>query len=498
VKRAAIIAIQRLNKSENCEGATKPLQLLNQRHKVGEIFRSLMQPANKNVLELIGNTPLVKVNHLDTGTCELFLKLESHNPGGSIKDRIALSMIEAAEKEGKLKPGGLVVEATAGNTGLALALVASQKGYKLLVVIPDKMSQEKIFHLKAMGAEVVLTRSDVAKGHAEYYQDVALRIAKERGGFYINQFENPNNPLAHERSTAPEIWEQMGHKVDAVVCGVGSGGTLSGLGKFFRGVSPKTEMILADPVGSILAPLVNEGKKVEPGSWLVEGIGEDFVPKICDLTLVKKAYSIADEESVLTARDVLKYEGIICGSSSGTLIAAALRYCREQTTPKRVVSFACDSGNKYLSKIYNEYWLSDQGILKPEETHDLRDLITRPHTKKNAVTIKPGDTLQAAYRKMKMYDVSQLPVMEGNTLLGLLNETDILLAVMTGKKDFSLPVSDAMAKNLVTIDVKKPVDDLVPIFDKSMIAIVVDKGEFLGLITPIDLLQYLRKRIGHA
>jgi cystathionine beta-synthase len=455
-------------------------------------------PKTTTVLELIGHTPMVKVTHIDTGKCELYLKLESHNPGGSIKDRIALSMIEAAEKDGKLKPGGLIVEATAGNTGLALALVASQKGYKLLVVIPDKMSQEKIFHLKAMGAEVVLTRSDVAKGHAEYYQDVAERIAKERGGYYINQFENPNNPLAHERTTAPEIWEQMEHKVDAVVCGVGSGGTLSGLGHFLKKVSPKTEMILADPVGSILAPLVNEGKKVEPGSWLVEGIGEDFIPKICDLDLVKKAYAISDEESVLTAREVLKYEGIICGSSSGTLIAAALRYCREQTTPKRVVSFACDSGNKYLSKIYNEYWLSDQGIVKSEETHDLRDLISRPHTKRNAVIVKPLDTLQAAYRKMKMYDVSQLPVMESDKLVGILNETDILMAVMSKKKDFTLPVADAMAKNLVTIDVKQSIDDLVPIFDKSLIAIVVDKGEFLGLITPIDLLQYLRKRIGHA
>lgn len=455
-------------------------------------------PKTTTVLELIGNTPMVKVNHLDTGKCELYLKLESHNPGGSIKDRIALSMIEAAEKEGKLKPGGLVVEATAGNTGLALALVASQKGYKLLVVIPDKMSQEKIFHLKAMGAEVVLTRSDVGKGHPEYYQDTAERIAKERGGYYINQFENPNNPLAHEKTTGPEIWEQMGHKVDAVVCGVGSGGTLSGLGKFFKSVSPSTQMVLADPKGSILAPLINEGIMIEPGSWLVEGIGEDFIPKICDLDYVKKAYTITDDESVLTAREVLKHEGIICGSSSGTLIAAALRYCREQTTPKRVVSFACDSGNKYLSKIYNEYWLSDQGIVKPEETHDLRDLITRPHTKRNAVTIKPGDTLQAAYRKMKMYDVSQLPVMEDNKLVGLLNETDILLSVMANKRDFNLKVSEAMEKNLVTIDVKQPIDDLVPIFDKSMIAIVVDKGEFLGLITPIDLLQYLRKRMGHA
>jgi cystathionine beta-synthase len=450
------------------------------------------------VLDLIGRTPLVKLNHLDTGKCELFLKLESHNPGGSIKDRIALSMIEAAEKQGKLKPGGLVVEATAGNTGLALALVSSQKGYKLLVVIPDKMSQEKIFHLKAMGAEVVLTRSDVAKGHPEYYQDVAERIAKERGGFYINQFENAANPLAHERTTAPEIWEQMGHKVDAVVCGVGSGGTLSGIGHFFKKTAPHVEMVLADPKGSILAPYINEGIMIEPGSWLVEGIGEDFIPKICDLSLVKKAYTITDEESILTARELLKHEGIICGSSSGTLICAALKYCREQTTPKRVVSFVCDSGNKYLSKIYNEYWLHDQGIVKPETTHDLRDLISRSYTKRNAVTIKPSDTLAAAYRKMKMYDVSQLPVMEGDSLKGLISETDILLAVMSEKKDFLLPVADAMEKTLVTVDVKQPVDDLVPIFDKGMIAIVIDKGQFLGLITPIDLLQYLRKRIGHA
>ncbi len=278
-----------------------------------------------NVLKLIGNTPLVKVNHIDTGPCELFLKIESNNPSGSIKDRIALTMIEAAEKDGTLKPGGTLVEATAGNTGLGLALIASQKGYNLILVIPDKMSQEKIFHLKAMGAEVVMTRSDVGKGHPEYYQDIAARIAKERGGFFVNQFENPNNPLAHERSTGPEIWEQMGHRLDAVVCGVGSGGTLTGLGRYFSKVAPNVEMVLADPKGSILAPLVNDGVMIEPGSWLVEGIGEDFIPKNCELEFVKHAYTITDAESIATSREVLRREGIICGSSSGTLIASALR-----------------------------------------------------------------------------------------------------------------------------------------------------------------------------
>src|ERR671934_1942530 len=238
-----------------------------------------------SVLELIGNTPMIEAKRLDAGRCRLFLKLENQNPGGSIKDRIALTMIEAAEREGKLKPGGLIVEATAGNTGLGLALVASQKGYRLLIVVPDKMSQEKIFHLKALGAEVQLTRSDVRKGHPEYYQEMADRLAREKGGFYVNQFANQANPWAHEHSTGPEIWEQMNHRVDAVVCGVGTGGTITGLSRFFARVSPQTEMVLADPAGSILAPLVTTGKAPsQVGSWLVEGIGEDFVPAVCELS----------------------------------------------------------------------------------------------------------------------------------------------------------------------------------------------------------------------
>jgi len=244
------------------------------------------------ILSLIGDTPLVEATQFDTGTCRLFLKLENQNPGGSIKDRIALSMIEAAEADGKLQPGGTVIEATAGNTGLGLALVAGAKGYRVLLVIPDKMSQEKISHVRALGAEVRIARSDVTRGHPEYYQDVAAQLAEQiPGSFYVNQFGNPANPLAHERTTGPEIWEQMRHDVDAVVVGVGSGGTLTGLGRFFNRVKPRRgiEMVLADPTGSILYEYVKTGQLVESGSWAVEGIGEDFIPEIADMSLVTEA-----------------------------------------------------------------------------------------------------------------------------------------------------------------------------------------------------------------
>src|SRR5678815_2495598 len=271
------------------------------------------------ILSLIGDTPLVEVTQLDTGPCQLFLKFENQNPGGSIKDRISLSMIEASDADGKLEPCGTVIEATAGNTGLGLALVAGAKGYRVLLVIPDKMSQEKISHVRALGAEVRITRSDVTRGHPEYYQDVAARLAEQiPGGFYVNQFGNPANPLAHERTTGPEIWEQMRHDVDAVVVGVGSGGTLTGLGRFFNRVKPRRgiEMVLADPTGSILYEYVKTGKLVESGSWAVEGIGEDFVPDNADMSFVTEAFEIDDSDSFSTAREVLRKEGILGGSST--------------------------------------------------------------------------------------------------------------------------------------------------------------------------------------
>ncbi len=456
-------------------------------------------PIHDSVLDLIADTPIVRAQRLDTGVCELYLKLESQNPGGSIKDRIGLSMIEAAEARGDIRPGDTLIEGTAGNTGIGLALVAQQKGYRLMLVVPDKMSREKIFNLKAMGAEVVLTRSDVAKGHPEYYQDLAARLADETpGAYFINQFGNPDNPAAHEHGTGPEILRQMAEAggLDAIVFGCGSSGTMTGLSRHFAEQAPDVELILADPVGSILTEYINEGTLSDKSaSWMVEGIGEDFQPSISDFSRVKKAYAIPDQESFLAARELLRTEGVLGGSSTGTLLAAALRYCREQTTPKKVLVFVCDTGNKYLSKMYNDYWMLDNGFLEREQHGDLRDLILRPYSLRDTVVVAPGDALITAYQRMKLYDVSQLPVMEDERLVGIVDESDVLLHVYGDEARFRDPVSTAMVSKLDRLDVKSPIEALLPVFDRGQGAIVVEGERFLGLITRIDLLNYLRRRV---
>jgi cystathionine beta-synthase len=456
-----------------------------------------LSPPVRSSLALIGRTPLVELTHMDTGPCRLFVKLESANPGGSIKDRIAVSMIEAAEAEGWLKPGGAIVEATAGNTGLALAQVGLQKGYRVLLVIPDKMAKEKIQHLRAMGAEVRLTRSDVPRGHPEYYMDLAETLAQQiPGGFYVNQFGNPANPAAHERTTAPEIWEQLEGKVDAIVAGIGSGGTITGVGGWLKQRNPAVKVVLADPVGSVLAGMVESGEPGPKGSYTVEGIGQDFVPDNADLAIIDQAYSIPDREAVAVARELLQKEGILAGSSSGTLIAAALRFCREQTEPKQVVTFVCDTGAKYLSKVYNDSWLAEQGLADRPMHGDLSDLITHKYSEGGTVTVGPDDTLLTAYNRMRSGDISQLPVMDGARLVGILDDSDIVHVLDTDdisrQERFQKPVRSAMATELDTVQVTETLDDLIPIFDRDRVAIVLNGEEFVGLITRVDLINYLR------
>jgi cystathionine beta-synthase len=448
------------------------------------------------ILNLIGNTPLVEITRMDRGPCRLFLKLESQNPGGSIKDRVGLWIIEAAERAGKLRPGGTIVEATAGNTGIGLALVGRAKGYRTILVVPDKMSTEKILQLKALGAEIHVTRSDVGKGHPDYYQDFAARLAREiPGAFFADQFNNPSNAAAHCQSTGPEIWAETDHDLDAIVCGVGSAGTITGLTQFFRETNPDIDFVLADPEGSILVDYVKTGRIGQAGSWAVEGIGEDFVPAIADLSAVRQAYSISDAESFATARELFRAEGILGGSSTGTLLAAALRFCREQSEPKRVVTFVCDTGTRYLSKLYNDNWMIEQGLLVRPQYGDLRDIVARRYDEGAVIKVAPSDTLKTAFQRMRGAEVSQLPVMENDRIVGLLDESDLLLRVQRDASHFDDTAASAMTQSLTTLAPDAGLDALQDVLQSGLVAIVADESRFYGLATRVDLISHLRREL---
>ncbi len=366
-----------------------------------------------------------------------------------------------------------------------------------MLVVPDKMSTEKVLHLKALGAQVHTTRSDVGKGHPDYYQDYAARLASGiPDSFFADQFNNPDNPAAHEQTTGPEIWQQSGGAIDAIVVGVGSAGTLTGLTRYFRRVAPHVEFILADPVGSILAEYVRSGTVGTAGSWAVEGIGEDFVPPIADLSAVTQAYSISDRDSFATARELLRAEGILGGSSTGTLVAAALRYCRERKGAKRVVSFVCDTGTRYLSKLYNDQWMLDQGLLARPALGDLRDLISRRFDEGTVVSVGRTDTLLNAFQRMRAAEVSQLPVLDGAKLIGVIDESDLLLKVHDDPVLFHSAVEAAMSKRLETIAPSASLAHVQSILDRGLVALVADGERFYGLITRFDLLNHLRRRLG--
>ncbi len=462
-------------------------------------------PIVKSAIELIGNTPLLEISHLDTGPCRLFLKLELMNPGGSIKDRIALYMIEQAEKNGQIKPGGIIVEGTAGNTGLGLALLAKLKGYHCIIVMPDKMSREKIMHLRAMGAEVIMTRSDVQKGHPEYYTDLAQSIAdKTENAFFINQFENENNALTHELFTGPEMWQTLqeeGLTLDAFVAGMGSSGTMTGVGRYLKKVNPAVELILADPKGSILADYVNSRKNVKASSWLVEGIGEDFIPAISEVDKVTKAYSVSDKESFLAARELLQKEGIFAGPSTGTLLHAALCYAREQTQAKNIVTLACDTGNKYLSKLYNDVWMVDQNFLEPQTHQDLRDVVSYPHDRATTIVIRPQEPLSTAFKRLIINFISQIPVIDEdkpNKVLGLVSELDILKALREDQNCFDAPVSEHMNRDFIRMQHTDSFDTLVEALNKSNAVLIFVEKAFFGVVTHTDVINYLKRtRLNH-
>ena len=452
---------------------------------------------NTSLLSLIGNTPMLKLKAFDTGHCELFVKLESHNPGGSIKDRVGLAIIEAAEKSGELKPGGTIIEATAGNTGIGLALVAAIKGYKIILVIPDKMSREKILHLEGLGAEIVLTRSDVPEGHPEYYQDLARKIVAETpGSFLANQFSNPVNPMIHRTTTAPEIWEQMNGNLDAVVAGVGSGGTLTGMAEFFKEKDPSIKMVAADPEGSIIADAVTKGSfSYDGGSWLVEGVGEDFIPDVLNVELLHDAAIVSDKEAFQTLQTLIREEGILGGSSTGTLVAGAVKWCQKQTTPKRVVTFICDTGNKYLSKAFNKSWLHDNDLLEVTLVGDLTDLVNRRADQGDMISVSPSDTLLTAYKRMRASDISQIPVLDQGKLVGVLDEEDLLFNVSKSKEAFSKVAGEFMVTDLDVLPTTASEDELMEVLTQGKVAIIYDTDTFIGFITKVDLINHYRTKI---
>ena len=452
---------------------------------------------NPSLLSLIGNTPMLKLNCFNTGPCELYVKLESQNPGGSIKDRVGLAIIEDAEKSGALKPGGTIVEATAGNTGIGLALIAALKGYRIILVIPDKMSREKILHLEGLGAEIILTRSDVPEEHPEYYHHVAKRIVSETpGSFLANQFSNPANPMIHRTTTGPEIWEQMGGDVDAVVAGVGSGGTLTGMAEFFKTKDRDVQMVAADPEGSIVADAVIKGHfSYDGGSWLVEGVGEDFIPDNLNVELLDDAVVVSDKEAFSTLQTLVREEGILGGSSTGTLVAGAVKWCQRQTKKKRVVTFICDTGNKYLSKAFNKSWLQDNDLLDKDQQGNLSDLVNRRADEGDMVSVKPSDTLMIAYNRMRASDISQIPVLDDDELIGVIDEEDILFSVKKDRSSFKDEVRACMVTNLDILQAEASEDDLVGILTQGKVAIIYDGKKFIGFVTKVDLINHYRTRI---
>lgn len=452
----------------------------------------------QSVLDLIGNTPLLKLTKFDAGPCELFVKLENQNPGGSIKDRTAKAMVEAAESDGSVVPGDTLIEATFGNTGLGVSLVASHKGYPVILVVPENAGRDKVLHLKASGAEVLLARSDVESSHADYYRNIAHRLERELpSGFYLDQFNNPANTLAHEHGTGPEIWKQMGQRVDAFVCGVRSGGTFTGCTRFLKQMNPALDAVLAEPKGSLLADSTDSKKAAVAGSSLIKNVGSHASPGNFDPDVVDHTYTVTDMEAFSAARDLLRMQGIFGGVSTGLHLAAALRYCRQQKKAKRVVTLVSDTGYKYLSTAYDRAWLLNQGLIPQRHYGDLRDLITRRADEGDVVSVSPDDTLIAAYTRIRMYDVSQLPVLEDGRIVGMIDESDLLMAVFDKREYFEYPVRDFMITRLEMIEPDASITSLLPVFRGDHVAIIADKEKFYGLITQVDLINHLRNSMSN-
>jgi cystathionine beta-synthase len=447
----------------------------------------------RNILEAIGRTPLVQLNRLAEGVpAQVLVKLEAVNPGGSIKDRVAVAMVEEGERRGWLHPGGTIIEATAGNTGVGLAMAAAVKGYRCIFVLPDKMSGDKIRLLKAYGAEIVITPTSVPPDSPESYNGVADRLAREiPGAWRPNQFGNLANPEVHYRMTGPEIWEQTSGRITAFVAGAGTGGTISGVGRFLKECNPDIRVIGADPEGSVLS-----GDSPKP--WKVEGIGEDFIPKTLNAHVVDEWIRVGDAEAFHTARNLARHEGMLVGGSSGTAVAAALRYARRLTADDVVVALCADTGRNYMSKVFDDAWLAENGLLQIEKSADTVGDLLRSRGPRTLVTIGPDSTASEAVGLLQATGISQLPVLRDGRAVGSIQEITLARILHDDVDPSTVRVGDVMARPLPQVDVHVHLDEAYRLLLSGNSGVLAVSGEtVVDIVTRIDLIQHWnRKRRG--
>jgi len=447
---------------------------------------------HENVLGLIGHTPLVKLGRLARGVkAKVFAKMENLNPGYSVKDRIGVAMIEAAEREGNLKPGGTVIEATSGNTGIGLALAAAVKGYKCIFVMTDKASVEKSRYLKALGADVVITPVSAKPGTPDHYVSTARRIATETpNSFYPDQYSNPANPEIHYRTTGPEIWEQTDGKITHFVAGLGTGGTISGTGRFFKEKNPNIRIIGADPYGSIFKTYKETGKIVEATPYLVEGIGQEIVPPNVHIKYVDEVINVTDRDSFELSRKLGRMEGIFCGGSTGTNLAAALRVAEGLDETGIVVFIVCDTGEHYLTKHHSDEWLKEKRLLEPRRiTAGLISGTKKPQAPKGLVSVKPADMVADALGKMDELGLSQIPVLDEGRPVGSLRENRVLAKVVRNRELLQSPVSEVMEGSFPTVDVDASSNEVTRRLQGSPAVLVEEYGRITGIITRHDVLD---------
>jgi cystathionine beta-synthase len=446
----------------------------------------------ENVLSLIGRTPLVKLNHLTEGMrATVLAKMESLNPGYSVKDRIGVSMIEAAEREGTLKPGGTIVEATSGNTGIGLALAAAVKGYRCIFVMTEKASVEKVRYLKALGADVVVVPASAKPGTPDHYVETARRIARETpNSFYPDQYSNPNNPEAHYRTTGPEIWDQTEGRITHFVAGLGTGGTISGTSRFLKEKNPNIRVVGADPYGSVFKTYKETGRTHEATPYLVEGIGQEVVPANVHMKYVDEIVNVTDRESFELSRMLGRSEGIFCGGSTGTNLAAALKVARTLDESGLVVFIVCDTGEHYLTKHHSDEWLKEKRLLEPQRmTAGLISATKGVGERPRILSVAPHDTVAEALAQMDKYGVTQMPVIEEGKPVGSVRENRLQAKVLGDREMLTATIGELMEASFPVIDVDASSSDVIRLLRRHPAVLVEEFGRITGIITRHDMLD---------